>query len=433
MRIVPLIHACARPCRSAGLAALLLLPGSGISCPHPSVAAALSAASLDPGVRSASGPSLGAGPRAGRRGRTGSGVGLVRPAGSAPAIQFDEGAASVRVRVRDEEGRPVHGAVVSAWLADEPIGWELSDEEGAVELVGTREALPNLTVRVRPPPEDEYLVSARAGIPATGGDLTVRLVRGVRLEGHLVEASTGIDLAFASLRVLMDDQDATWMPALTDARGRFGIGGVMPGASMEFVLDSPAAQVAPSSVRWDADLQGSVEHIELRAEVPGLCRIRIDAWSAVLRPVARLVPVLAGVQGPALEAAVSREGVALFWGIPDADSFFVAVDVLSGSNRDLLQTYVPEPPLGEIRVRLEQPQHFSGSVRLPAGLELELVALRAAGGTRRVAVDGDGNFSDRTSGSGPFYLEGVAVNAEGKRVKKVIRGTLDSRNFLDFR
>lgn len=58
VRIVPLIHACARPGRSAGLAALLLLPGSGISCPHPSVAAALSAASLEPGVRSASGPSL---------------------------------------------------------------------------------------------------------------------------------------------------------------------------------------------------------------------------------------------------------------------------------------------------------------------------------------------------------------------------------------
>lgn len=325
------------------------------------------------------------------------------------------------------------GAVVSVWSAGEPVGWELSDEDGSVELLGAREALPSLTVRVRPPAESPDLVWARAAVPSTGDDLTVRLGRGVRLEGHLVEASTGIDLAFAALRVRIDDQDSEWRSALPDSGGRFVVRGVAPGAGLEFALDSPASKVTPSNAQVGADLHGGVERIELRAEVPGLCRIRIDAWSAVLRPVAKIVPVLAGVQGPALEAAVSREGVALFWGIPDADSFFVAVDVLSGSNRDLLQTYVPEPPLGEIRVRLEQPQHFSGSVRLPAGLELELVALRAAGGTRRVAVDGDGNFSDRTSGSGPFYLEGVAVNAEGKRVKKVIRGTLDSRNFLDFR
>jgi nitrogen fixation protein len=125
--------------------------------------------------------------------------------------------------------------------------------------------------------------------------------------------------------------------------------------------------------------------------------------------------------------------VALYWGIPDADSFFVAIEVLSGSSRDVLQTYVPEPPLGEIQVRLEQPQHFSGSVLLPAGLELERVTLRGAGGTRRVTVDGDGNFSDRTSASGPFYLEGVALSAEGRRVERVIRGTLDDTNLLDFR
>lgn len=180
----------------------------------------------------------------------------------------------VRVRVLDLEGAPVAAATIVVERAVGDIEWESLgavsgyDVEGTFEVAGLPVG-PCRVVAVAPGFAPSEPVAARAAPDPR--EVALRVTRGGTILGRVVSAGDGAPLEGA--RVTLEGRlggGASAVPvstsALTDADGRFELGGAPPGVG--------------SVVAWAADHHGRVRSGIAIAE-----RVRVDVGTLDLTPV----------------------------------------------------------------------------------------------------------------------------------------------------
>jgi RNA polymerase sigma factor (sigma-70 family) len=329
-------------------------------------------------------------------------------------------------RVTDADGAPIPGAECSLM---QPTGMGdpvLTDEEGRFTLPGSIGGMVMVIVRAAGHVQDPASMRPLGG-PA-GGSRDIRMSRAVRLEGRVVDEE-GRPLPGAEVRVVPDGGMGPF-PAIvaasatvTNARGRYVLDGLSPGARMS-VAAWRRGHVVGSSATVTAGDGADVPDLVLRRG----SRLQVRVESEDGRPVegATVMVLVAGASGASqgLGIGTDPEGRAAL--TTDEDGLTEIVDLPDGEVHVAASRHGFATARRTIAVRREAPGSEPEVIRLAPGAKLRGRVLDVAGkpvasatvlvlpGTPDRAGDvrdllpapgGDGALTD---GDGRFVLEGLS-------------------------
>lgn len=359
-----------------------------------------------------------------------------------PAAARTSAVATFVVRARDADDRPVADAEVHLWRRDGTIEVARTDANGHGEFVPSPEA-GGVLVRAT----GHY--PALQALPSLQGEVAMRLGRGLRVAGRLLEdgapAASGVQLRLTSISRQLTPQDTpeairellspeTGVATTTDALGRFAFAGLPE--DWAGALDLPRTHwLIPTNGQFAQDdnrlwLPAPDEPLTIETTKLLVVRGRVE-WSDGSGPIAGAFVLLSGIEfadgtkAPALGERTDVHGRfslgltpsepmrRLAWRDPRQRSEPTSIQVMVSSGTTTNVTLEagggPLDLRNEFSIRVARPHLHSFRATDEEG--------RPVAGAR--ALQGDGTLSDPTKEDGlgssrsPF---GLWVAAPGKQV-----------------